>query len=307
MHMRLGVLDIGSNTVHLQVVDAHPGARPNPTTNQKVELQLHEYIDKSGMVTEEGVGLLNTAIDDAVAHAKEFETEEILAFATSAIRDAKNGKEILKELSEKHGIELQVLSGEEEAAITFLAVRRWLGWSSGRLIVLDIGGGSLEIAVGEDEAPELTASLPLGASRLTRDFLSGDPYKEKDIKELESHVRDGMKDTLSKDLVQHGADHFVATSKTFRTLARLGNHWFEDNPKYLKLASLEKIVTRLASMTNKQRAELPGVSETRAKQILSGAIVASSVMARLEIAQLEICPWALREGIVLKWLDWMER
>ena len=307
MHMRLGVLDIGSNTVHLQVVDAHPGARPNPTTNQKVELQLHEYINKSGMVTEEGVGLLNTAIDDAVAHAKEFETEEILAFATSAIRDAKNGKEILKELSEKHGIELQVLSGEEEAAITFLAVRRWLGWSSGRLIVLDIGGGSLEIAVGEDEAPELTASLPLGASRLTRDFFSGDPYKEKDIKELESHVRDGMKDTLSKELVQHGADHFVATSKTFRTLARLGNHWFEDNPKYLKLASLEKIVTRLASMTNKQRAELPGVSETRAKQILSGAIVASSVMARLEIAQLEICPWALREGIVLKWLDWMER
>jgi len=305
--MRLGVLDIGSNTVHLQVVDAHPGARPNPTTNQKVELQLHEYIDKSGMVTEEGVGLLNTAIDDAVAHAKEFETEEILAFATSAIRDAKNGKEILKELSEKHGIELQVLSGEEEAAITFLAVRRWLGWSSGRLIVLDIGGGSLEIAVGEDEAPELTASLPLGASRLTRDFLSGDPYKEKDIKELESHVRDGLNDTVSKDLVQHGADHFVATSKTFRTLARLGNHWFEDNPKYLKLASLEKIVTRLASMTNKQRAELPGVSETRAKQILSGAIVASSVMARLEIAQLEICPWALREGIVLKWLDWMER
>jgi exopolyphosphatase/guanosine-5'-triphosphate,3'-diphosphate pyrophosphatase len=305
--MRLGVLDIGSNTVHLQVVDAHPGARPNPTTNQKVELQLHEYINKSGMVTEEGVGLLNTAIDDAVAHAKEFETEEILAFATSAIRDAKNGKEILKELSEKHGIELQVLSGEEEAAITFLAVRRWLGWSSGRLIVLDIGGGSLEIAVGEDEAPELTASLPLGASRLTRDFFSGDPYKEKDIKELESHVRDGMKDTLSKELVQHGADHFVATSKTFRTLARLGNHWFEDNPKYLKLASLEKIVTRLASMTNKQRAELPGVSETRAKQILSGAIVASSVMARLEIAQLEICPWALREGIVLKWLDWMER
>jgi exopolyphosphatase / guanosine-5'-triphosphate,3'-diphosphate pyrophosphatase len=305
--MRLGVLDIGSNTVHLQVVDAHPGARPNPTTNQKVELQLHEFIDKSGMVTEEGVTLLNTAIDDAVAHAKEFETEEILAFATSAIRDAKNGKEILKALSEKHGIELQVLSGEEEAAITFLAVRRWLGWSSGRLIVLDIGGGSLEIAVGNDEAPELTASLPLGASRLTRDFLDGDPYKEKDVKELESHVRDGLKDAVSKDLLQHGADHFVATSKTFRTLARLGSHWFEDNPKYLKLASLEKIVIKLADMTNKQRAELPGVSETRAKQILSGAIVARSVMTRLEITQLEICPWALREGIVLKWLDWMER
>ncbi len=305
--MRLGVLDIGSNTVHLQVVDAHPGARPNPTTNQKVELRLHEYIDKTGVITEEGIGLLNSAIDNAVAHAKEFQTEEILAFATSAIRDAKNGKLILDELSQKHGIELQVLSGEEEAAITFLAVRRWLGWSSGRLLVLDIGGGSLEIAVGDDEAPELAASLPLGASRLTRDFLSGDPFREKEIKELETHVREGMREAVSKELVQHGADHFVATSKTFRTLARLGNHWFEDNPKYLKLGSLEKIVSRLANMTNKQRAELPGVSESRAKQILSGAIVARAAMNQLEISQLEICPWALREGIVLKWLDWMER
>jgi len=305
--MRLGVLDIGSNTVHLQVVDAHPGARPNPTTNQKVELRLHEYIDKSGLITEEGITLLNTAIDDAVAHAKEFQTEEILAFATSAIRDAINGKEILKALSDKHGIELQVLSGEEEAAITFLAARRWLGWSSGRLLVLDIGGGSLEIAVGDDEAPELVASLPLGASRLTRDFLSGDPFKEKDIKELEAHVREGMKEAISKELVEHGADHFVATSKTFRTLARLGYHWFDDNPKYLKLNSLEKIVSKLAEMTNKQRAELPGVSESRAKQILSGAIVARAAMNRMEINQLEICPWALREGIVLKWLDWMER
>lgn len=305
--MRLGVLDIGSNTVHLQVVDAHPGARPNPTTNQKVELRLHEYIDKSGVITEEGITLLNSAIDDAVAHAKEFQTEEILAFATSAIRDAKNGKLILDELSQKHGIELQVLSGEEEAAITFLAVRRWLGWSSGRLLVLDIGGGSLEIAVGDDEAPELAASLPLGASRLTRDFLSGDPFKDKEIKELESHVREGMKEAVSKELVEHGADHFVATSKTFRTLARLGYHWFDDNPKYLKLNSLEKIVSKLADMTNKQRAELPGVSESRAKQILSGAIVARAAMNRLEITQLEICPWALREGIVLKWLDWMER
>lgn len=305
--MRLGVLDIGSNTVHLQVVDAHPGARPNPTTNQKVELRLHEFIDKSGVITHEGISLLNSAIDDAVAHAKEFKTEEILAFATSAIRDAANGKEILKSLSDKHGIELQVLSGDEEAAITFLAVRRWLGWSSGRLLVLDIGGGSLEIAVGDDEAPESTVSLPLGASRLTRDFLSGDPYKEKDIKELESHVREGMREAVSKELVEHGADHFVATSKTFRTLARLGNYWFEDNTKYLKLASLEKIVGKLAGMSNKQRADLPGVSESRAKQILSGAIVARAAMNRLEITQLEICPWALREGIVLKWLDWMER
>ena len=305
--MRLGVLDVGSNTVHLQVVDAHPGARPNPTTNQKVELRLHEYIDKTGFVTKEGIHLLHSAIDAAVAHAHEFKTEEILAFATSAIRDSKNGKEILDELNRKHEIDLRVLTGEEEAAITFLAVRRWLGWSSGRLLVLDIGGGSLEIAVGEDEAPDAAISFPLGASKLTRDFLSGDPFKDKEIKELNTFIGESMKMAIPDEIRIHGSDRCIATSKTFRTLARLGNHWFDNDQNYLELSSLERIIPKLVEMTNKQRGQLPGVSESRAGQIVSGALVAKSAMERLSITKLEICPWALREGIVLRWLDWMER
>ena len=305
--MRLGVLDVGSNTVHLQVVDAHPGARPSPATNQKVELRLHEYLNKEGEITAEGVALLEESIADAISHAKEFQTEEILAFATSAIRDAKNGKDILNQINKKFEIDLQVLSGDDEAQMTFLAVRRWLGWSSGRLLVLDIGGGSLEIAVGDDERAEATVSLPLGASRLTREYLDSDPHASKEIKALETFVYDAIKQSLPEDISKHIADHFVATSKTFRTLARLGEHWFEDNPKYLKINSLTKMIPKLQDMSNKQRAELPGVSPSRARQIVAGAIVARTAMERLHINELEICPWALREGIVLRWLDWMER
>jgi exopolyphosphatase/guanosine-5'-triphosphate,3'-diphosphate pyrophosphatase len=305
--MRLGVLDVGSNTVHLQVVDAHPGARPSPATNQKVELRLHEYLNKEGEITAEGVALLEESIADAISHAKDFQTEEILAFATSAIRDAKNGKEILDQINKKFEIDLQVLSGDDEAQMTFLAVRRWLGWSSGRLLVLDIGGGSLEIAVGDDERAEATISLPLGASRLTREYLDSDPHTSKEIKVLETYVFEAIKVSLPEDISKHIADHFVATSKTFRTLARLGEHWFEDNPKYLKINSLTKMIPKLQDMSNKQRAELPGVSQSRARQIVAGAIVARTVMERLHINELEICPWALREGIVLRWLDWMER
>ena len=305
--MRLGVLDVGSNTVHLQVVDAHPGARPSPATNQKVELRLHEYLNKGGEITAEGVALLEESIADAISHAKDFQTEEILAFATSAIRDAKNGKDILNQINKKFEIDLQVLSGDDEAQMTFLAVRRWLGWSSGRLLVLDIGGGSLEIAVGDDERAEATVSLPLGASRLTREYLDSDPHTSKEIKALETFVYDAIKQSLPEDISKHIADHFVATSKTFRTLARLGEHWFEDNPKYLKINSLTKMIPKLQDMSNKQRAELPGVSPSRARQIVAGAIVARTAMERLHINELEICPWALREGIVLRWLDWMER
>ena len=305
--MRLGVLDVGSNTVHLQVVDAHPGARPSPATNQKVELRLHEYLNKEGAITAEGVALLEESVADAISHAKDFQTEEILAFATSAIRDAKNGKDILDQINKKFEIDLQVLSGDDEAQMTFLAVRRWVGWSSGRLLVLDIGGGSLEIAVGDDERAEATVSLPLGASRLTREYLDSDPHTSKEIKALETFVLDSVKRDVPEDIMDHIADHFVATSKTFRTLARLGEHWFDDNPKYLKINSLTKMIPKLQDMSNKQRAELPGVSQSRARQIVAGAIVARTVMEKLHINELEICPWALREGIVLRWLDWMER
>ena len=305
--MRLGVLDVGSNTIHLQVVEAHPGARPSPTTNHKVELRLTEFLDKSGAIIPAGIDLLIKGIDDAVAHAKSFQTEEILAFATSALREARNGVEIIAAINRRHEIDLQILSGEEEARLTFLAVRRWLGWSSGKLLVIDIGGGSLELATGDDESPDRAISLPLGAARLTREFLSGDPFASKSLKSLETYVDNMLKSKLPEKLQTHGADHFVATSKTFRTLARLANHWYGDRPQYLEANALLGIVPRLADMTTDERAKLPGVSVGRAQQIVAGGIVAHAVLEKLTISEVEICPWALREGVILKWLDWNER
>lgn len=303
--MRLGVLDVGSNTIHLQVMDAHPGARPTPATNYKVELRLTEYLDSSGAISAEGVSLLNDAIRDAVAHAQANSTDEILAFATSALREAQNGSEIIAGINKNNDLDLQVLSGNDEASMTFLAVRRWLGWSAGKLLVLDIGGGSLEIASGVDENPEATLSLPLGAARLTREFLNNDPYNSKGIKSLEKHVDDTLKNSIPASLKSHDANHFVATSKTFRTLARICAYWFGDNAKVLEKSSLENALIRLSTMTNKSRAELPGVSASRAQQIVAGAVVGLATMERLGVDEVEICPWALREGIVLRRLDWL--
>jgi len=303
--VRLGVLDVGSNTIHLQVMDAHPGARPTPATNYKVELQLTQHLDSDGAISAQGVQLLNQAIAESVLHAHKNETDEILAFATSAVRDAKNGAQIIAEINRTHGIDLQVLNGNDEASMTFLAVRRWLGWSAGKLLVLDIGGGSLEIASGVDESPEATLSLPLGASRLTYNFLSNDPYSSKEIKVLEKHVAEMLKNSLPESLRTHDANHFVATSKTFRTLARITSHWSGDDPKYLERSSLKFAIERLTTMTKKMRTELPSVSESRAGQIVAGAIVAHAVMVSLDVAEVEICPWALREGIVLRRLDWL--
>jgi exopolyphosphatase/guanosine-5'-triphosphate,3'-diphosphate pyrophosphatase len=304
--MRLGVLDVGSNTVHLQVVDAAPGARPNPNINYKEEIRLAEYLSDDGFISAEGTRQLREAIRRSLDEAKKVGTEELLPFATSALREAKNGSAIISRINQDFEIDLQVLGGEDEAKITFLAARRWYGWSSGRLLMVDIGGGSLELAVGVNEVPDVALSLPLGASRLTKSHLYGDPFTKKSICELRDYVEANIAEILPTLLQHQETDRTIATSKTFRTLARLTRDWVDGNGEKLRIDALRKITPRLAEMTQEERSQLPGVSSTRARQITAGALVAESVMRNLDICELDICPWALREGLILKWLDWME-
>lgn len=305
--MRLGVLDVGSNTVHIQVMDTFLGARPKPTSNLKIDLQLNEFIDQFGAISDEGIQELEIAIKSCISESKKRKTEELLSFATSALREAINGKEVISEINRKFEIDLQVLSGEEEAQITFLAARRWFGWSSGRLLLIDIGGGSLELAVGVNESPDIAISVPLGASRLTKQFLDGDPFSKKSVRRLRDQIESEISEVIGQLLKHQDSDRAIGTSKTLRTLARLTGDWAGGDGKSLKLDALRKILPKLSEMTIEQRAELPGVSKPRAKQIVAGAFVAESVMRNLEVTQLEICPWALREGLVLKWLDWIKQ
>ena len=304
--MRLGVLDVGSNTIHLQVVDTHPGARPNPTFNHKEELRLTEYLNEENRISDEGIAALRLAIKNAIAHSKSVKTEELLPFATSALREANNGSEIIAAINKDFEIDLQVLTGEEEAKLTFLAARRWFGWSSGRLLVIDIGGGSLEIASGIDESPEVAVTLPLGASRLTKSHLQGDPFTAKSVRALRDYIETQLESVLPTLVRHEDSDRAIATSKTLRTLARLCGDWYGGNGKNITIDSIRKISTRLAEMDSEERTKLPGVSANRARQIVAGALVTESVMRNLDLDNLEICPWALREGIVLKYMDWTE-
>ena len=304
--MRLGVLDVGSNTVHLQVVDTSPGARPNPTFNYKEELRLTQYITEDNLVSDEGIEKLRSSIKRAIEQSASVQTQELLPFATSALREAGNGEKIINSINRDFNIDLQVLTGEEEAKLTFLAARRWFGWSSGRLLVIDIGGGSLEMAVGIDEAPEIATSLPLGAARLTKDFLKGDPYTDKSLRALRDHIENKLEQILPSLVKHQDTDRAIATSKTLRTLARLAGDWFDGTGKNITVEAARKISAKLSEMDENTRAKLPGVSENRASQIVAGSLVAESVMRNLDIKELEICPWALREGVVLKWMDWME-
>jgi exopolyphosphatase/guanosine-5'-triphosphate,3'-diphosphate pyrophosphatase len=303
--MRLGVLDVGSNTVHLLVVDAHRGAHPWPTHSQKERLRLAEQLNGDGSLTKEGSHSLVQACARAKEAARRLEVDELMAFATSAVRDAKNSAEVLRRVRLETGVDLRVLSGEDEARMTFLAVRRWFGWSAGRLLVLDIGGGSLEIAAGVDESPEIAISLPLGAGRLTRGKLSQDPPLPVELDALESYV-DSKLEHRELDKIG-GWELAAATSKTFRTLARLAGAapsgqglWV---PRSLTLTGLHQVRAFVQRIPSGALGELDGVSPSRAHQLAAGAVVAEHTMRRLGIEELRICPWALREGVILSRLD----
>ena len=307
--MRLGVLDVGSNTVHLLVVDAHPGARPLPAHSHKAELRLAQLLDGDGAVGPEGVRKLIDVVHECLQAAEDKGVENFLPFATSAVREASNADDVLARVQAETGVELQVLDGEEEARLTFLAARRWFGWSAGKLLVLDIGGGSLEIAYGIDEEPDAAVSLPLGAGRLTAGWLPGDPPDAESIRNLRRHVRAQIARTVGEFTRFGPPDHVVATSKTFKQLARIAGAARSTEGLYvqreLKRESLEAWVPRLAGMSAAQRAELPGVSEGRSSQLLAGALVAEGAMDLFGVESLEICPWALREGVILRRLDHM--
>src|SRR5687767_15005101 len=186
--MRLGVLDIGSNTGHLLVVDAHGGAAPLPASSYKEPLRLAEHLDDDGAVSPAGVEALVEFTAQAVRLAEDRGCAETLAFATSAVRDAVNSETVLKTVHGRTGVRLEVLSGEDEARLTFLAVRRWFGWSAGRLAVFDIGGGSLEIAGGANEAPDVAWSMPLGAARLAREFFAVGLPGEAEVRSLRKRI-----------------------------------------------------------------------------------------------------------------------
>lgn len=303
------MVDVGSNTVHLLVVDAHHGAAPIPATSRKIELRLAEHLRDDGTIDESGVDALVDFMRESLVLSEDLGVTEVLAFATSAIREAPNGDDVIEKVRSRSGVELEVLTGEEEAQLTFLAARRWFGWSSGRLLVIDIGGGSLEIAAGDDENADFSLSLPLGAGRLTREFLRHDPPKADEVRKLRKHVRVELGAKVGRLSRSGSVGRAVATSKTLRSLARIAGAAPSSEgmlvQRSLTRDDLARWTAKLADMSAAERADLPGVSASRAGQLVAGAIVAEAAMDLLSLEVLEICPWALREGLILRRLDWL--
>jgi len=276
-------------------------------SSTKATLRLSESIDSSGKITKRGADKLVSTIKEFAKIADSSGCKELMAFATSAVRDAENSDDVLSRVRKEAGVELEVLTGVDESRLTFLAVRRWYGWSAGRIINLDIGGGSLELSSGVDEEPDVALSLPLGAGRLTREWLPDDPPGRRRVAMLRDWLDAELAEAAVTVLEAGAPDLAVATSKTFRSLARLtGAAPSAAGPRVKRTLTengLRQLIAFISRMTTADRAELEGVSAERAPQIVAGALVAEASMRALSIEAVDLCPWALREGLILRKLD----
>lgn len=298
---------MGSNTVHLVAVDAQTGGRPTPMSDWKTPLRLVEQLDTDGNIHSKGVKKLVAAVKEAVELGHKLNCDEFIPIATSAVRSAENSEQVLKEVEKETGVRLEILSGEDEARLTYLAVRRWYGWSAGRITNMDIGGGSLELTTGTEEFPDLAFSLDLGAGRLTHNWFDTDPPAKKKVSMLRDYIDAELVDATKRMRDQGPAGMAVGTSKTLRSLARLtGAAPSSEGPfvkRTLTAPGLRQLINFISRMTAADRADLEGVSSDRSHQIVAGALVAEASMRALGLEKMEICPWALREGVILRRLD----
>jgi exopolyphosphatase/guanosine-5'-triphosphate,3'-diphosphate pyrophosphatase len=304
--MRLGVLDIGSNSAHLRVVDAQPGSPPLPVFRYRAATRLAEATDADGVVDDVGVGRLVTSVREVLDVARAQNVVELIPFATAAVRDAANRDAIVRTVADRTGVTLGFLSGEDEGRLTYFAAHRWYGWSAGPLLLLDIGGGSVEVVYGRDEDPAVAVSLPLGAGLVTRNSLPDHPAAAAQVKAVRRHARDVLQPLSQRLRWEARATHAVATSKTFKQLARLAGSNSGSGTRarrVLRRRHLKGLAGRLAGLNPEQRAALPGVVPSRSRQILAGAIIADALLDTFDLPQVEICPWALREGVLLRRLS----
>jgi exopolyphosphatase/guanosine-5'-triphosphate,3'-diphosphate pyrophosphatase len=314
--VRLAVLDVGSNTVHLVVVDGRPDGTFTQVDRERETLRLAEAAFPGGRLPDEAVERLVRSVGRMRQSADRLRAEALVGFATSAIREARNGADALGRVREATGVSIAVLPGVDEARLTYLATRRWTAFSARRLLVVDIGGGSLEVAGGEGERPELVESLPLGVARLSSRFLRSDPPSEDQLTALRVHALT-LLGPLAEWVRSQSWEVVCGTSKTFRNLGVVARalpeaptpaHEFGfagvdgQTAPVLTRDALNVVAGYLAGTTARDRARATGLSDFRAATLVAGSQVAALIVQAFGLRDVVLAPWALREGVILEYL-----
>ncbi len=308
----LAAIDIGTNSIHMVVVRVHP-AIPAFTivAKEKDTVRLGDRDPKTGDLTPVAMKRAISALQRCQELAKSFNAEQIVAVATSAVREAPNGRDFLKRVDAELGLFVNLISGQEEARRIYLGVLSGLEFNRTPHIIIDIGGGSTELILGDSHEPRSLSSTKVGAVRLTAEYITTDPISNAELLSLQAYIR-GMLERPVEELLAHlqpgEQPRLVGTSGTIETLAiihareKLG---MVPNPLagyQLSQKDLKEIVKRLALMSYAERAAIPGMSDRRSEIIVAGAVILLEAMTLLNIECLIIGERALREGVVVDWM-----
>jgi exopolyphosphatase / guanosine-5'-triphosphate,3'-diphosphate pyrophosphatase len=303
--LRVAVVDVGSTSAHVDVLDIRRHRPPTCPVTTRHKVSLSRKVEPDGRIGEKSVAGLVRAVDRAMDTASRHGARGMVAFATSVVRDAPNRDEVLARVAARTGVRLDLLTPHQEARLTYEGARAWSEPALATpLLVVDVGGGTAELALGTGRKASRVASAPLGARRLTLRELPGDPPRPRDIDTLRDNMGRAARALVARVGPLPRDTTGVAASRVLAQLALLTAHEAgtggEAAGDTLSLCGLRRVIPLLAGLTWRERAQLPGVSRSRAPHILAGAIVAEGLMAGAGMRELRICPWGLREGIALR-------
>jgi len=301
---RIGIVDLGSTSFTLLVADVTTDGHIVRVAREREMLRLGAALAQDSKLSDE---LCDKAVEGARRLGRLADragAQELVAVATSAMRDAKNGRKLAERISRALGSEVRILSGEEEARLIFSAFQRRVGLGEENALGLDLGGGSLELAVGNASGLRFETTLRLGVTRLHGELVSSDPMTAAEVRAVRARVEDAL-DPIAGRVRALGSVRCIAAGGTVRALARLLLGVPDEAPAadlrglLVSADDFDGLAKRLARSSHDERLEIPGIDEKRADLLPTGAVILSTVLARLSLPGLMICDWGLREGVIL--------
>ena len=308
----LAAIDVGTNSVHMVVVRVEPYLPSfSIIAAEKETVRLGERCPQTGELTPEAMQRATDALRRFKTRAESLRAESILAVATSATREAPNGRDFLKAIHNTLGLHIDLISGTEEARRIYLGVLSAMEFQELPHVVIDIGGGSTELILGEGHEPRCLNSTKLGGVRLSREFVTTDPMSDEEFLTLKTYIR-GMLERSVEEVLAHlkpgETPKLVGTSGTIETLAMLhASHHLGTIPDRLhgyqiSLNDLQNLIEMMRPLNVKERSEMPGMSERRSEIIVPGALILQEAMILLKQETLTVCQRALREGVIVDWM-----
>jgi exopolyphosphatase/guanosine-5'-triphosphate,3'-diphosphate pyrophosphatase len=300
---RIAAIDVGSNSLHMVVAQADPDGSITTLWRMKEMVGL-------GRISFPLKHLTSEAMDRAISALRRFQQaarargcEKILAVATSAVREAENGGDFLLRARRELGMHVKVVSAREEARLIYLGVRYGIDLDNRPHFILDIGGGSVEFIVADQNRPMLLESRKLGAARMTAQFVSTDPISSDNLKALQAHY-DLELTPICQSILALKPTAALGTSGTLENIAAMCAALDKrENAQVIERDALARLLARLIESRSKDRAAMTGLDDQRKDQIIAGAVLVNELFRRLNFNEIRLCKSALREGILMDYLS----